>query len=64
MGWPRWARTSEWGEPVSERVGQEGSLLLASHKACKEDGWFLPHSGPRSGERGGARAPPPWENQV
>eukprot|EP00967_Tisochrysis_lutea_P127907 scaffold218220_cov32-Tisochrysis_lutea.AAC.3 len=32
MGWPRQARAGEWAEPVSERVGQWGSLLLKSKK--------------------------------
>jgi len=57
MGWPRQARTREAGKPASERVGQQGSLLLASHQACQEHGWFLPHG--RGGvERGGGSCPP------
>ena len=57
MGWPRQARTREAGEPARERVGQQGSLLLASHQACQEHGWFLPHG--RGGvERGGGLVPP------
>ena len=58
MGWPRLARMGEWGKPVSERVGQKGSLFLASHQACQEDGWILPHG--RGGvERGGGLVHPP-----
>ena len=41
--WPLQARASEKGKPAKERVGQRGSLLLASHQACQEHGWFLPH---------------------
>ena len=63
MGWPRQARTREAGKPASERVGQQGSLLLASHQACQEHGWFLPHG--RGGvERGGGSCPPMGEPSI
>ena len=63
MGWPRQARASEASEPARERVGQQGSLLLASHRACQKHGWFLPpmaHGRGQewmSGERGGSCPP-------
>ena len=66
MGWPRRPRTSEPGELVGKRVGQQGSPLLASHQACQqEDGWFLPHGRGQEWRDGGlvARATP-WANQV
>ena len=64
MGWPRRhdrprrARQARGrGKPARERVGQQSSLLLASHQACEEDEWFLPHG--RGGvERGGGLVPP------
>ena len=67
MGWPRRARTSELGKPVGEGVGQQGSLLLASHTACQEDGRFLPQPAGEEWREGGARAPVPphaWAKQV
>eukprot|EP00967_Tisochrysis_lutea_P094218 scaffold136838_cov33-Tisochrysis_lutea.AAC.4 len=41
-------------QPARKRMGQRGILPLASHKACHESGWLLPHSPQqgRSGERG------------
>ena len=63
MGWPRRARMGESGEPVSGGEGQQGSGLLASHQACQEDGWFLPHG--RGGvERGGGSCPPMGELSI
>ena len=67
-GLERWAGAShdrlggrargETGEPARERVGQQSSLLLASHQAYLEHGWFLPH-GREGVERGGGSCPPP-----
>ena len=57
MGRPRQARASEIGEPARERMGRQSSLLQASHQACQEHGWFLPHG--RGGvERRGGSCPP------
>ena len=43
---------------MGRRMGQQASVLMASHQACQEHGWFLPYS--RGGvERGGGLVPPP-----
>ena len=63
MGWPRRARTRDSGEPVGRRMGQHGSVLLASHQACQEHEWFLPYG--RGGvERGGGSCPPMGELSI
>ena len=51
------------GEPVGRRMGQQGSVLLASHKACQEGWWFLPYC--RGGvERGGGSCLPMGESSI
>eukprot|EP00967_Tisochrysis_lutea_P138746 scaffold250880_cov30-Tisochrysis_lutea.AAC.2 len=62
MDWPRRARTSDPGEPVGQRVGQQGSVLLGSHSRyarSQEGGWFLPHGRGGVERGGGGLAPPP-----
>ena len=62
-GWAgRLATTSESGVSIGRGMGQQGSVLMASHQACHESEWFLaPMAGEEWRERG-ARGPPPWPN--
>ena len=50
IGWPRQARAGDSGVPVGRGMGQQGSVLLRVSGSSPWRG--------RSGERGGARAPP------
>mgnify|MGYP003687759477 CR=1 FL=1 len=58
----RTRRACQWesGSSVSRALG---SVLLASHKACQEGGWFPPHG--RGGvEKGGGSCPPMCEPSI
>ena len=44
-------------------MGQQGSVLLASHQACHESGRFLPHGG-GGVERGEGSCPPMGEPSI
>ena len=48
---------------MGKEVSLQGNVLLASHQACQDDGWFLPHN--RGGvERAGGLCPPMGELSI
>eukprot|EP00967_Tisochrysis_lutea_P013526 scaffold15104_cov31-Tisochrysis_lutea.AAC.4 len=56
-GWPRQAMAGEWGEPVEKELGQQGSVLPASHQACHENGGDSSPMPGEEAERGGGSCP-------